>query len=169
MAKVTILPGIVQQIDVATSEEVTALMEKLDRLETVVAQNVEALADIPLDGEDMVYWLTKFTQQENSLYQLAPNDYPLFIDKRTISVDPATGRSIAEGRALVDQVPEDGVRITLSNSPRLATGTLMSTTTSDNGFYSFDFMSLPNTTYYVSASHGANFYQVAIAYQGTSS
>ena len=166
---------LIQEVEEINEEEnetaatLQALQEQVNRLETVVAQNTLALLDIPLDGEDMVYWLTKFTQQENALYQLAPSDYPLFIDKRTISVDPATGRSIAEGRALVNGTPEDGVRITLSNSPRLATGTLMTTTTSDNGFYSFDFTSLPNTTYYVSASHGANFYQVAIAYQGTSS
>ena len=169
MAQITILPGIVQQFDIPSSSEIEALTEKLNRLETVVAQNVEALADIPLDGEDMVYWLTKFTEQENALYQLAPHNYPLFIDMRTISVDPTTRRSITEGRVLVDGTPEDGARVVLSNSPRLATGTLMTTTTSDNGFYSFDFQSLPNTTYYVSAMHGINFYQVAVAYQGTSS
>ena len=168
MATITTLPGIVQKFDVVTLEELTALTEKLNRLETVVAQNAEALADIPLDGEDMVYWLTKFTEQENLLYRLEPADFPLFFDRRTISVDPATGRSVAQGRALFNGTPTDGVEITLSDSPRLARP-LATTTTSGGGFYSFDFMTLPNTTYYVSGNHAGVFYQVAIAYQGSSS
>ena len=156
MAQITTLPGIVQQFDVATQDQ-------LDRLETVVAQNTIALLNIPLDGEDMIYWLGKINTIEIRQQAARPEDFPAWLET-SVALDPATGRTLVQGTAFINQKPvADGTTIYLNETPRIGVNPT-TTTTLNGGAFSFDFTALPNTTYYVTISTDGQFYQRAVAY-----
>lgn len=188
MAQITILPGIVQQFDVATEGEITslqtqittlqnavaelqndrtALTERLDRLETVVAQNSIDLLNIPLDGEDMTFWLGKINTSEERLYNRMTSDFPVWLLSLGINIDPQTGRAVFSGQILVNMQGSAGM-VTLSTSPRLASAVQPPKQVEADGFFEFDWITEPNTTYYVSVTvPNVGTYQRAIAYFAT--
>ena len=163
MAKITVLPGIVQQFDVATSDQLAELQAKIDRLETLVAQNTINLLNIPLDGDDMTYFIGKVNTNEERLYNRMTSDFPVWLLSLGISIDPRTGRTLYNGQVLSKMKGIAG-RASLSTSPRLRDA-IEHKETDGSGYFEFDFMATPNTTYYVHVVvDGVGSYTRAVAY-----
>ena len=163
MAQITILPGIVQQFDVATQADVDALKAQVASLQETVASLTRAVLLTPLDGEDMTYWLTKLNQIEGRQFQNDMADFPGYFDA-TVSLSPS-GQATMNGM-LLNRAEGNGT-IYLTDSPRLA-NPIQTEAIGTSTKFTLSFQAEENTTYYVSFNgDDGSFYQRAVFYNAT--